>query len=342
LKKTALVTGITGQDGAYLAQFLLSKNYRVAGAFRRISTPNFWRLDALGIRDRVELVPFDLLDVGNITRTLERIDPDEVYNLAAQSFVGVSFEQPLATINTTGIGFVNLLEAVRLVKPDVRLYQASSSEMFGKVQNVPQNEKTPFYPRSPYAVAKLCAHWAAVNYRESYGMYCCSGILFNHESPLRGVEFVTRKITSAVAGIKHGLQDRLFLGNMNARRDWGYAPEYVEAMWLMMQQAVPQDYVIATGETHTVREFVEEAFSCAGLDWQKYVVSDQSLYRSSEVDLLIGDPALAGRKLGWRPKTTFKELVGIMVTADMEMVGRGNMANVQAGGFTGDCGNWLR
>ncbi len=322
MSKTALVTGVTGQDGAYLADLLLSKGYRVYGAYRRTSTLNFWRLEQLGIKEKVQLVPLDLLDMGSIARVIEETAPDEVYNLAAQSFVGVSFSQPLATTTITGLGPVNILEAIRLVKPNTRLYQASSSEMFGKVQRVPQNESTPFYPRSPYAVAKLCAHWAVVNYRESYSMFCCSGILFNHESPLRGLEFVTRKITDAAARIKHGLLDRLTLGNLEARRDWGYAPEYVEAMWMMLQQATPKDFVIATGETHSVRDFVEAAFSCAGLDWQKYVVSDSSLFRPAEVDLLIGDPSLASAELGWKAKTSLKELVGLMMDADMNRMGQ--------------------
>ena len=322
MSKTALVTGVTGQDGAYLADLLLSKGYRVYGAYRLTSTLNFWRLEQLGIKEKVQLVPLDLLDMGSIARVIEETAPDEVYNLAAQSFVGVSFSQPLATTTITGLGPVNILEAIRLVKPNTRLYQASSSEMFGKVQRVPQNESTPFYPRSPYAVAKLCAHWAVVNYRESYSMFCCSGILFNHESPLRGLEFVTRKITDAAARIKHGLLDRLTLGNLEARRDWGYAPEYVEAMWMMLQQATPKDFVIATGETHSVRDFVEAAFSCAGLDWQKYVVSDSSLFRPAEVDLLIGDPSLASAELGWKAKTSLKELVGLMMDADMNRMGQ--------------------
>ena len=322
MSKTALVTGVTGQDGAYLADLLLSKGYRVYGAYRRTSTLNFWRLEQLGIKEKVQLVPLDLLDMGSIARVIEETAPDEVYNLAAQSFLGVSFSQPLATTTITGLGPVNILEAIRLVKPNTRLYQASSSEMFGKVQRVPQNESTPFYPRSPYAVAKLCAHWAVVNYRESYSMFCCSGILFNHESPLRGLEFVTRKITDAAARIKHGLLDRLTLGNLEARRDWGYAPEYVEAMWMMLQQATPKDFVIATGETHSVRDFVEAAFSCAGLDWQKYVVSDSSLFRPAEVDLLIGDPSLASAELGWKAKTSLKELVGLMMDADMNRMGQ--------------------
>ncbi|MFZ5644966.1 MAG: GDP-mannose 4,6-dehydratase [Bacillota bacterium] len=320
MAKTAIVTGVTGQDGAYLAEFLLSRGYRVAGGYRRSSTQNFWRLEYLGIKDKIQLIPFDLLDLGSIARGIEEARPDEIYNLAAQSFVGVSFSQPLVTANITGMGPVNVLEAIRLVKPDTKLYQASSSEMFGKVREVPQSESTPFYPRSPYAVAKLYAHWAVVNYRESYDMFCCSGILFNHESPLRGLEFVTRKITDAVARIKLGLQDSLSLGNMDSKRDWGYAPEYVEAMWLMLQQEKPRDYVIATGETHTVREFVVEAFSRAGLDWEKYVVVDRSLYRPAEVDLLIGDASLAEKELGWKPKTTFNDLVGIMVEADMDRV----------------------
>jgi len=322
LAKTALVTGVTGQDGAYLAGALLNKGYRVFGAYRRSSTQNFWRLEHLGIKEQVELVPFDLLDMGSIVRAIEEIGPDEVYNLAAQSFVGVSFSQPLATSTITGLGPVHILEALRLVKPDTRFYQASSSEMFGKVQAVPQNESTPFYPRSPYAVAKLYAHWAVVNYRESYGMFCCSGILFNHESPLRGLEFVTRKITDGVARIKLGLADRISLGNLEARRDWGYAPEYVEAMWLMLQKEPPRDYVVATGETHSVREFVEEAFSLAGLDWRKYVVTDTALIRPAEVDLLVGDPSLAHRELGWKAKTSFRELVRLMLEADMGRVRR--------------------
>lgn len=330
MSKIALVTGVTGQDGAYLAELLLSKGYSVYGAYRRTSSLNFWRLEHLGIKEKVQLVPLDLLDMGCIARVIEETAPDEVYNLAAQSFVGVSFSQPLATATITGLGPVNILEAIRLVKPDTRLYQASSSEMFGKVQRVPQNESTPFYPRSPYAVAKLCAHWAVVNYRESYGIFCCSGILFNHESPLRGLEFVTRKITDAAARIKHGLIDRLSLGNLEARRDWGYAPEYVEAMWMMLRQDTPRDYVIATGETHSVREFVEAAFSYADLDWQKYVVSDSSLFRPTEVDLLIGDPSLAAREMGWKSKTSFKELVGIMVDADIDRISRKSFSDLPA------------
>jgi len=320
LTKTALITGITGQDGAYLAQFLLEKGYRVCGAFRRSSTVNLERLDYLGIRDKVELVPLDLLDLGNIIRVLEKVQPDEVYNLAAQSFVAVSFEQPVATGEITGLGAARMLEAIRIVNPKIKFYQASSSEMFGKVQAVPQNEKTPFYPRSPYAAAKLYAHWMTVNYREAYGIFACSGILFNHESPLRGLEFVTRKITYTVAQIKHRLASELRLGNLEARRDWGYAPEYVEAMWLMLQQDEPDDYVIATGETHSVKEFAEEAFACVGLDWRDYVVEDPAFYRPADVELLVGDATKAQQKLGWRPRTTFKDLVRLMVEADLKRV----------------------
>lgn len=320
MAKTALITGVTGQDGAYLARFLLGKGYRVCGAFRRSSTVNLERLDYLGIRDKVELVSLDLLDLGNIIRVLEKVQPDEVYNLAAQSFVAVSFDQPVATGEITALGAARMLEAIRIVNPKIKFYQASSSEMFGKVQAVPQNEKTPFYPRSPYAAAKLYAHWMTVNYREAYGIFACSGILFNHESPLRGLEFVTRKITYSVAQIKHGLASELRLGNLEARRDWGYAPEYVEAMWLMLQQDEPDDYVIATGETHSVKEFAEEAFACVDLDWRDYVVEDPAFYRPADVELLVGDATKAQQKLGWRPRTTFKELVRLMVEADLKRV----------------------
>jgi GDPmannose 4,6-dehydratase len=313
-----LITGITGQDGAYLAQLLLEKGYRVIGAFRRASMVNTARLDALGITDDVELVPFDLMDHGNMRRVIERVEPDEVYNLAAQSFVGVSFEQPVTTGEITGVGVVRLLEALREAKPETRFYQASTSEMFGKARAVPQNEETPFHPRSPYAAAKLYAHWSTVNYREAYGMHASSGILFNHESYLRGAEFVTRKITLGTARIRHGLQSQLRLGNLDAKRDWGYAREYVEAMWLMLQQPEPDDYVIATGETHSVQEFVEAAFEAAGLDWERHVVTDPALVRPAEVDLLLGDPSRARKRLGWEPKVTFKELVSMMVEADLK------------------------
>ncbi len=313
-----MITGITGQDGAYLAQLLLEKGYRVIGAFRRASLVNMARLDALGISEDVELAPFDLTDHGNMRRVIEAAELGEVYNLAAQSFVGVSFEQPVTTGEITGIGVVRLLEAIREVNPSIRFYQASTSEMFGKAREGPQNEETPFHPRSPYAVAKLYAHWSTVNYREAYGMHASSGILFNHEGPLRGVEFVTRKITLGAARIKYGLQSKLKLGNLDAKRDWGYAKEHVEAMWLMLQQAEPDDYVIATGESHSVREFVEAAFEAAGLgSWERYVITDPALIRPAEVNSLRGDPSKAREKLGWFPKTTFKELVSLMVEADL-------------------------
>jgi GDPmannose 4,6-dehydratase len=322
MPKTALITGITGQDGVYLAELLLTKGYRVVGAERRASTRNRQRLDELGITKDIEFADFDLADQGNMARVLEKTAPDEVYNLAAQSFVALSFEQPLMTGDVTGLGVARLLEAIRTVNPKIRFYQASTSEMFGKVQAVPQTEATPFYPRSPYGVAKLYGHWMTVNYRESYNLYACSGILFNHESPLRGVEFVTRKITLAVARIKHSLQKELRLGNLDAKRDWGYAKEYVEGMYLMLQQDTPDDFVLATGDTHTVQEFVELAFAAAELDWQKFVVLDPAFVRPAEVDLLLGDPAKAKRTLGWQPKTTFKELVALMVEADLARVAR--------------------
>lgn len=321
MSKIALVTGITGQDGAYLARFLLSKGYRVVGAFRRSSIVNVSRMDYLGITNQVELIPFDMMDMGNIINVLGKVQPDEVYNLAAQSFVAVSFDQPVVTGEITGLGAARVLDAIRIVNPKIKYYQASSSEMFGKAQSVPQNEKTPFYPRSPYAAAKLYAHWMAINYREAYDIFACSGILFNHESPLRGLEFVTRKITHTVAQIKNGQTHELRLGNLNAKRDWGYAPEYVEAMWLMLQQEQPDDYVVATGETHSVEEFVEEAFSCLGLDWHDHVVVDPTFYRPVDVEMLVGDASKAIKKLGWQPHTTFKELVRLMVDADQERIG---------------------
>lgn len=319
--KIALIDGITGQDGAYLAQFLLSKGYEVFGAFRPSSIINLERLDYLGIKENVKLVPLDILDMGSIIRVLAKVRPDEVYNLAAQSFVPISFEQPVVTGDITGLGAVRMLEGIRTVNLKIKFYQASSSEMFGKTEAVPQNEKTPFYPRSPHAAAKLYAHWMTVNYREAYGIFACSGILFNHESPLRGLEFVTRKITHAVAQIKCGHVKELHLGNLEARRDWGYAPEYAEAMWLMLQQDSPDDFVIATGEAHSVQEFVEAAFNHANLDWREFVRSDPAFCRPTEVDMLLGDPGKAARKLGWRPKVGFKELVAIMVEADLRGVG---------------------
>ena len=322
MAKTALITGITGQDGAYLAELLLNKGYTVVGAERRASTRNRMRLDELGITGEITFADFDLADQGNMMRVLDKHQPDEVYNLAAQSFVALSFEQPLMTGDVTGLGVARLLEAIRSVNPEIRFYQASTSEMFGKVQAVPQTEETPFYPRSPYGVAKLYGHWLTVNYRESYDMYACSGILFNHESPLRGPEFVTRKITLAVARIAKGMQKELRLGNLDAKRDWGFAKEYVEGMHLMLQQDAPDDFVLATGETHTVEEFVEAAFGATGLQWRDYVVIDPAFVRPAEVDLLLGSPAKAKSKLGWEPRTTFRELVALMVEADLARVGQ--------------------
>jgi GDPmannose 4,6-dehydratase len=316
--KTALITGITGQDGAYLAKFLLDKGYTVYGTYRRISTPNFWRLQSLGIIDKVKLISFDLIDQSSIIRVLEHCKPDEIYNLAAQSFVGASFEQPIATGEITGMGVTKMIDTIKSVAPKSKFYQASSSEMFGLVQETPQTEKTPFYPRSPYAAAKLYAHWIIVNYREAYNLFACSGILFNHESPLRGLEFVTRKISNAVAKIKLGLQNELFLGNLDAKRDWGYALDYVEAMWLMLQQDKPEDFVIATGENHSVREFCEHAFNEVGLNYKDYVKVDEKLFRPTEVETLLGDSSKAKKVLNWKPKTTFKELVKIMVKEDLD------------------------
>ena len=315
-KKRALITGITGQDGSYLAELLIEHGYEVHGMVRRASTENFERIAHLG--GRVQLHQADLLDQLSIVDVIKQVHPQEVYNLAAMSFVPTSWKQPVLTGEFTGIGVTRMLEAIRLVDAKgIRFYQASSSEMFGKVQEVPQRETTPFYPRSPYGVAKVYGHFITVNYRESYGMFCCSGILFNHESERRGKEFVTRKVTDAVARIKLGLANELRLGNLDAKRDWGFAGDYVRAMWLMLQQEKPDDYVIATGETHTVRELVQTAFACAGLDWQKFVVTDPALIRPAEVDLLIGDPGKAQRNLGWRPEVTFHELVKRMVDADL-------------------------
>lgn len=316
--KRALITGITGQDGTYLARLLLTKGYQVYGSYRRTSILNLDRIECIGIKEQIKLIPMDLLDTGNIIRVIETIKPQEIYNLAAQSFVAVSFEQPLSTADVTGLGAARILEAIRIVDPSIKYYQASTSEMFGNVQSTPQNENTPFYPRSPYAAAKLYAHWMTVNYRESYDIFSCCGILFNHESPLRGHEFVTRKISIAAARIKQGLQKELHLGNLDAKRDWGYAPEYVEAMWLMLQQEKPNDYVIGTGETHSVGEFVKEAFSYVGLNWENYVVIDPTFCRPCEVELLIGDPRKAEKELGWKARTKFNELVHIMMAADLE------------------------
>jgi GDPmannose 4,6-dehydratase len=334
--KKAIITGITGQDGAYLAELLLAKGYQVYGTYRRTSSVNFWRIEELGIENHpnLHLVEYDLTDLGGNIALLQRVQPDEVYNLAAQSFVGVSFEQPSATAQITGIGALNLLEAIRLVNPKIRFYQASTSEMFGKVQAIPQVEDTPFYPRSPYGVAKLYAHWMTINYRESYGIFGASGILFNHESPLRGREFVTRKITDSAAKIKLGKMEVLELGNMDAKRDWGYAKEYVEGMWRMLQADAPDTFVLATNRTETVRDFVGMAFRAVDveLEWTgkgeheqarcarsgKLVVRvNPAFYRPTEVDLLIGDAAKARRVLGWEPSTTLEQLCQMMVEADM-------------------------
>jgi len=325
--KTALITGITGQDGAYLSDFLLKKGYKVYGAERRASTRNRTRLDRLGITNEIEWVNFDLADLAGMLRVIQQVKPEEVYNLAAQSFVGLSFDQPIMTGDITGLGVTRLLEAIRIVNPKIKLYQASTSEMYGKVQAVPQNEETDFYPRSPYGVAKLYAHWMCINYRESYDIFNCSGILFNHESPLRGKEFVTRKITLAVANIVKGDQKELLLGNLDAKRDWGYAKEYVEGMYLMLQQDKPDDYVLATGETHSVEEFVDAAFSSQKLNWKDYVKQDPRFMRPSEVDLLLGDPTKANNVLGWSPKVKFKDLVALMVESDLKMV-RDNVINI--------------
>jgi len=314
--KTALITGITGQDGSYLAELLLSEGYRVVGMTRRTSTDVHERIQH--IVDDIEFVSGDLLDQSSITSIVAAVKPDEVYNLAAQSFVPTSWDQPVLTGEFTALGVTRVLEAVRTVNPRIRFYQASSSEMFGKVQAVPQNEDTPFYPRSPYGVAKLYGHWITINYRESYDLYAVSGILFNHESSRRGKEFVTRKITDGVARIKLGLAKELRLGNLDARRDWGFAGDYVRAMWLMLQQSAPDDYVVATGTTRSVGEFVRAAFANVDLDWERYVVVDPRFYRPAEVDLLVGDPSKARNVLGWEPEVSFERLVETMVQADLE------------------------
>jgi GDPmannose 4,6-dehydratase len=319
-ERKAFITGITGQDGSYLAELLLEKGYEVHGLVRRSSSFNTWRIDH--VRDHIALHYGDLVDQNSLVRTLEAVQPDEVYNLAAQSHVKVSFEMPEYTTDVTAQGVLRLLDAVRELGLPARVYQAGSSEMFGLVQETPQTERTPFHPRSPYGVSKVFGHWMAVNYREGYGMHVSNGILFNHESPRRGENFVTRKITMGVAAIKKGLARELRLGNLEAKRDWGYAKDYVEAMWLMLQQPGPDDYVIATGETHSVREFLEEAFTYAGLHWRDHVVTDPKYLRPAEVDVLLGDPAKARASLGWKPRVAFKELVRLMVDADMEGDGR--------------------
>lgn len=318
--KSALITGITGQDGAYLAQLLLNKGYKVFGLLARRSTDTLWRLEYLQIKEEVVLVDGDMTDLSSLIRALQLAKPDEVYNLAAQSFVGASWEQPVLTGNITGIGTVNILEAIRLTNPGIRFYQASTSEMFGLVQEEIQTEKTPFHPRSPYGAAKLYAHWMTINYRESYKMHTSCGILFNHESPLRGIEFVSRKITDAAARIKMGIQKELRLGNIEAKRDWGYAADYVEAMWLMLQQESGDDYVISSGRTTTVRRLCEIAFSYLDLHYQDYVVIDPQYYRPAEVDVLLGDSSKARRKLNWRAKTELEQLVKVMVDADVQRI----------------------
>ena len=326
---TAIITGVTGQDGAYLSKFLLEKGYKVYGTFRRVSQPNFGRLETLGILEDIELIPFDLLDQSSMIDALRKVQPDEIYNLAAQSFVGASFEQPVATGEITGLGLTRLLDSVRMVCPEAKFYQASSSEMFGKVQAVPQDETTMFYPLSPYAAAKLYAHWVTINYRQAYGLFACCGIPFNHESPLRGLEFVTRKITYAAARIKHGLQDELRLGNMDALRDWGFAGDYVEGMWMMMQQERPDTFVLATGENHSVREFTDAAFSALDMNWEDYVVIDEKFFRPTDVKTLLGNPAKAVETLGWCPtKTSFTDLVTMMVESDMALVAREKAATM--------------
>jgi GDPmannose 4,6-dehydratase len=315
MSKNALITGVTGQDGSYLAELLLEKGYHVFGLRRRTSVPIMDNIQH--IKDEIEWIDGDLLDMNSLIHAVKQSTPDEVYNLAAQSFVGTSWSQPELTGHVTGLGVTNILDAVRIMKPEARFYQASSSEMFGKVVETPQKETTPFYPRSPYGVAKLYGHWITVNYRESFDMFACSGILFNHESPRRGVEFVTRKVTDAVARIKLGLQQELRMGNLDARRDWGFAGDYVKAMWQMLQQDKPDDYVISTGETHSVEELVEVAFSHVGLNWRDHVVVDPKFVRPAEVDLLLGDCSMAKRQLGWKPEINFHQLIAMMAESDL-------------------------
>jgi len=314
--KQALITGITGQDGAYLAKFLLDKGYRVFGTYRRLSTPNFWRLHHLDVFNRVSLIPADLIDAASVSQAIRLSEPDEIYHLAAQSFVGASFEQPIGAGEITGLGVTRILEAVRDINPKIRFYQASTSELYGGGNTEPQNEASRFCPASPYAAAKLYGYWVTKIYREGYGMFAANGILFNHESPLRGLEFVTRKISNAVARIALGMDKELRLGNLDARRDWGYAPEYVASMWLILQQDKPDDFVIATNEAHSVRDFVSRAFAAADLDWQKYVKVDEACLRPLDVNYLQGDYTKAREKLGWEPKIKFNELVDLMVRED--------------------------
>jgi len=321
MNKSALITGITGQDGAYLAKLLLSKGYQVFGLVARRGSDMRWRLREVGVESDVQYIEGDLLDLSSLARALESSKADEVYNLAAQSFVGTSWQQPVLTAQVSGVGAVNVLEAVRIVNPKARFYQASTSEMFGLIQAAKQDESTPFYPRSPYGVAKLMGHWATVNYRESFGLHASSGILFNHESPLRGIEFVTRKVTHAAASIKLGKQKELRLGNIDAQRDWGFAGDYVEAMWLMLQQAQADDYVVATGTTTTVRDMCKIAFDHLGMNYEDHVVIDPQFFRPAEVDILLGNPAKAKAKLGWEPKTSLQQLITMMVDEDMRRLG---------------------
>lgn len=318
--KNALITGITGQDGSYLAELLLEKGYNVYGIKRRTSDLNYGNVKHL--KDDINLIYADMTDLPSLISAVKKAQPDEVYNLAAQSFVQTSWEQPILTGETDAMGVTNILEAIRMEKPDAHFYQASTSEMFGKVQEMPQRETTPFYPRSPYGVAKLYGHWITKNYRESYDMFACSGILFNHESPRRGLEFVTRKVSMAVARIKHGLQDKVYLGNLDSKRDWGFAGDYVKAMWLMLQQETPDDFVIATGETHTIREMCEVAFNYVGLDYNDYVEIDPRFFRPAEVEVLLGSPEKAKEKLGWEPEVSFKQLIEMMVQSDLDKVAK--------------------
>jgi len=316
MAKKALITGITGQDGSYLAEFLLKQGYDVYGMVRRTSTVRYERIQH--IQNQLHIIQGDMGDLSSLITAIKDIQPDEIYNLAAQSFVPTSWNQPVFTGDITGLGVTRILDAIRSVNPEIRFYQASSSEMFGKVQEVPQRETTPFYPRSPYGVAKVYGHWITINYRESYDMFACSGILFNHESPRRGMEFVTRKVTYHAAKIKLGLANEIRIGNTDAKRDWGYAGDYVRAMWLMLQQDAPDDYVVATGETHSVERLLEVAFSCVDLDWQNHAVQDPRFMRPAEVDLLVGDPSKAGSKLGWEPQVSFEKLITMMVESDLQ------------------------
>ena len=325
MKKTALITGVTGQDGSYLAEFLLEKGYRVFGLIRRSSSPNYERIEH--IRDKLEVIQGDLLDQNSLIEAVQCAKPDEVYNLGAQSFVPTSWNQPVLTGEFTALGVTRMLEAIRVVNPKIKFYQASSSEMFGAVEEIPQNEKTPFYPKSPYGVAKVYGHYITVNYRDSYGIFACSGILFNHESPRRGLEFVTRKVSHGVAKIKLGLQKELKVGNLDSQRDWGYAKEYVEAIWLMLQQDEPEDYVVATGKAHTVRKLLQVAFGCVGLDWENHVVIDENLIRPAEVNRLIGDASKASEELSWSPKVSFEDLIAMMVESDLKKLSNFSYVN---------------